>query len=71
MEEIISKLMDILSNPQVIMIGGFAIEMILRFSKTEKPKSIIRVIAKIARLVGTALIAVADYSDKVLPQRLK
>ncbi len=71
MEDFLAKLIEILSNPQAALIVGIVVEFTLRFSKTEKPKSIIRMIASIARMSGVALIAIADFSDKVLPQRTK
>lgn len=71
MEEFLAKLIEFIANPQVALIAGVVLEFALRLSKTDKPKSIIRMIASMARMSGAALIAIADFSDKVLPQRTK
>lgn len=71
MEEIIVKIMEFIANPQVLLIAGVVVEFALRFAKTEKPMSIIRGVAVAMRSIGKVLIAVADFSDKILPNRLK
>lgn len=71
MEDFFAKLIEFLANPQVAIIVGVVLEFSLRMAKTDKPQSIIRAIASIARVAGKALVAIADFSDKVLPQRTK
>jgi hypothetical protein len=71
MEEFLSKLIDALANPQAALIVGIVLEFALRLSKTEKPQSIIRAVASVLRMVGKAMVSIADFTDKVLPQRTK
>jgi hypothetical protein len=71
MDLIIEQIISFVANPQVILIGGVIVEFVLRFSKTEKPKSIILAVASIAKSVGNGLVAVSEFLNKIVPQRLK
>lgn len=56
---------------EVISGGIFALETICRLSKTEKPMSILYVIAKSLVKGGLAAQKLGDLLDKVIPQRIK
>ena len=71
MDQFLSKIVEIISNPQIILFAGLAVEFVMRMVKTEKPMSIIRVIASVAKSIGSVLIAISDFVDKVAPQKLK
>jgi uncharacterized membrane protein (UPF0136 family) len=71
MEEVLSKIMEIITNPQVIMVVAVVAEFAMRLVKTEKPMSVIRMVANAMKGVGKVLIAVSEFADKVLPQKLK
>ena len=71
MEDFIAKAIEFMSNQQVLLIGGIVAELVMRFVKTEKPMSIIRIFASGARSVGSVCVAIADFSDKIFPQNTK
>lgn len=54
------------------LIAGIAavVEVILRLVKSDKPLGILHLLGMGARKVGGLLTAIADLSDKILPQRL-
>jgi hypothetical protein len=49
---------------------GAILEFGLRMVKSDKPLSILHLIGGFARKIGELLVKIADFSDKVLPQRL-
>ena len=61
----------------VLSAGGMAatvavvLDFVLRLIPSEKPLSILRMVAALVRKLGEVCLAVADLSDKVLPQKLK
>lgn len=56
----------------VLIVGAAAIlEVILRAIKSEKPLSIMHLVARVIRALSTLFDKIADLMDKVLPQRLK
>lgn len=69
--EIINKLPEVLSNPTLIMVVAALVEFGMRYVKTEKPLSVIKIVVVAVKGVATALNAVSDFADKVLGQRLK
>lgn len=71
MEQVIEKVIEAISNPQVILFAGVVVEMIFRFVKTEKPKSILVMIADGGKVLGNGLVAVSNFLDKIIGQRLK
>jgi len=71
MNEVIAKVIEVISNPQVILIAGVILEAVFRFVKTDKPKSVLILIADGAKSVGNGLVAVSSFLDKIIGQRLK
>lgn len=71
MEQVIAKVIEAISNPQVILFAGVVVEMIFRFVKTDKPKSILIMIADGGKVLGNGLVAVSSFLDKIVGQRLK
>lgn len=57
------------ASGQSVMIAA-ALEFILRMIKSDKPLGILRGIAFMVRKLGQLLGVVADFMDKILPQRL-
>jgi predicted benzoate:H+ symporter BenE len=55
----------------VVLIGATVLEFVFRLFKTEKPKSIIYMVADCVKMFGAGLTKVGTFLDKVLPQRLK
>lgn len=66
--EILNKIMEVISKPEVIAVLAFVVEMAMRFIKTEKPWSILHAAKRIIRSVAKFLGVLADLMDKVLPQ---
>lgn len=62
--------LDGISGPTYVIIGG-AVEFILRLFKSQKPLSILYVIAGGFKMVGNLLAKVGNFLDKVLPQKTK
>lgn len=58
------------SGPALVIIAG-VVEFALRFVKSEKPLSILHLVAAGARKVAKILESIANLLDKVLPQKLK
>ena len=71
MEQIIQKMTEILTNPVVLTVCVAVMEMLMRVIKTDKPLSIMHVVAKTMHLVGSGVAAVADFMDKILPQNVQ
>jgi len=71
MEEVVSKALEVISNPQVVMVVAVIVEFALRLVKSDKPKSILIMIADGSKLIGNALVSVSGFLDKVIGQRLK
>ena len=71
MDQVLAKIVEIISNPQIILFAGLAVEFAMRMVKTEKPMSIVRVVAAAAKSLGSVLVAISDFIDKVAPQKLK
>ncbi|HNC40291.1 MAG TPA: hypothetical protein PK522_00750 [Nitrosomonas sp.] len=59
------------ANAPIMLSIGIAVEFAFRMFKTEKPKSIIYMVADIIKKSGELLTKVGTLLDKVLPQRLK
>lgn len=67
MSDVVSGAM---SAPILVSIG-IAIEFAFRLFKTEKPKSIVYMIADMIKKSGEVLTKIGALLDKVLPQRIK
>lgn len=52
-------------------IVGVAVEFSLRLTKSEKPLSILHTISFVIKKSGEILGGIANFMDKVLPQKLK
>lgn len=72
--EILNKILEAISSfgagPLVATIA-IAVEFVLRLIKSEKPRSILYLIADGTKAVGGIISKLGEIMDKVLPQRLK
>jgi hypothetical protein len=72
MLEIIEKSLTIMKSIEGSALTiAIVLEMLFRFIPSEKPLSVIRLVASAMKGVGTLLVKLAEFSDKVLPQKLK
>lgn len=60
----------ITAQGKAVLIAG-VLDFIFRLFKTDQPLSVAHLLGYALRKLGAVLIAFADLSDKVLPQRLK
>ena len=72
MEELFSKVMEYLSQADNAAVTiAVVLEVALRLFPTEKPRSVLIMIAKGAELSGKALVKVSEVLNKIIPQKLK
>jgi len=72
MLEIIQKISGlVLSIEGSALTIAIVMEMVFRFFPTEKPLTLLRLIASGMKAVGELFIKISDLLDKVLPQKLK
>lgn len=72
--EFLNHLVNVIGNAMnapILVSVAIALEFMFRLFKTEKPKSIIYMIADGIKKSGEVLTKVGALLDKVLPQRLK
>lgn len=73
MEHVFNQIVDFINNNlgAASAIVGVAVEFALRLTKSEKPLSILHTISFVIKKSGEILSGVANFMDKVLPQKLK
>lgn len=72
MEELFVKVMEALASVEAAAVTvALVLDFVFRMIPSKEPLSVLHVVAKGARLLGEALIKVAEISDKVLPQKTK
>jgi hypothetical protein len=72
MEELFAKIMEVLSSVSGASATiAIVLEFAFRLIPSEKPKSIIYLIASAAKSLGGILIKAGELLDKVLPQTIK
>lgn len=72
MEEIILKVLEVLGSVEgQAAVIAIVLEFVFRLVPSEKPRSILLVVAKVAGLAGAALTKVSEVLNKVIPQKLK
>lgn len=64
------EVLEMLKKPEVIAVFAFVVEMAMRFVKTEKPWSVMHLVKRCLRVASQACGVVADFLDKILPQKL-
>lgn len=72
--EFLKHMSDVVSGAMsapILVSIGIAIEFAFRLFKTEKPKSIVYMIADMIKKSGEVLTKIGALLDKVLPQRIK
>lgn len=71
--EFLDKVIELLSNisPVIFTVLVFIVETGLRYIKSEKPLSVVYLVAGAIKKLGVILVKIGEISDKVLPQRLK
>jgi len=72
MEELFAKVMEYLSQADNAAVTiAVIMEVAFRLFPTEKPRSILLMIAKGAEYSGKALVKVSEVLNKIIPQKLK
>ncbi len=73
MEHVLNQISEFINNNLMAAsaIVGVAVEFALRLSKSEKPLSILHGISFAVKKSGEILGGIANFMDKVLPQKLK
>lgn len=72
MNEIITKALELLSSAEGASVTiAIVLEVVFRLFPSEKPKSVILLIASVAKGIGEVLIKFSDLVNKVIPQNLK
>lgn len=72
MEELIAKVLEVLGSVESqAAVVAIVLEFALRLIPSEKPRSILLVVAKGAELGSKVLAKVAEVLNKVVPQKLK
>lgn len=70
--EFLDKILAFLSSAEGASLTiAVVVEFILRMIKSEKPLSILYLIANVTKKSGEILVKIGNLMDKVLPQRLK
>lgn len=73
MEEILSKIIEFVGayEGSIVVAGGFVLELLLRLKKSEKPASILALVARIMAKVAYLLQRVSDLLSKLVPDKIK
>lgn len=72
MEELFAKALEFLSSVEGSSLSiALVLEFAFRLIPSEKPKSILLVIAKGAEMLGKFLVKLSEILNKVIPQKLK
>ena len=72
MEALFAQIMEVLGSVEAqVGIIAVIVEFVLRLFKTEKPASVLYIIAGALKLAGAALAKAGALLDKVLPQRVE
>jgi len=70
-QSIVDSILSFISSGSGAMIIAAVLEFVLRFVKSDKPMSIMYVIAGAFKLFGNLLSKLGEFLDKVLPQKVK
>ncbi len=70
---LLQTILDFISNNLMAVATSvaFVLEFLMRIIKTEKPKSILLMIAGFLALVGSIFSKLAEFLNKIIPQNLK
>jgi len=72
MEAIFEKIMEFLSSAEGASATiAIVLDFVWRLVPSEKPKSVLHMISFVAKKLSEVLAKVAEFLDKVLPQKLK
>jgi hypothetical protein len=72
MEELFAKVMEVLTSVEGASLTiAVVLEFIFRLVPSEKPKSIVYLVAEGAKKLGAILTKIGEVLDKVLPQKVK
>lgn len=72
MEELFEKIMAFLSSAEGASATiAIVLDFVWRLIPSEKPKSVLHMVAFVAKKLSEVLAKVAEFLDKVLPQKLK
>lgn len=72
MEELFEKIMSFLSSAEGASATiAIVLDFVWRLVPSEKPKSVLHMISYVAKKLSEVLAKVAEFLDKVLPQKLK
>lgn len=70
-EGLVAKILEFINSGSGAMVIAVVLEFALRFIKSEKPLSILYVVAGMLKMVGNLFAKLGDFMDKVLPQKIK
>lgn len=72
MEELFAKALEFLSSIEGSSLSiALVLEFAFRLIPSEKPRSVLLVIAKGAEMLGKFLVKLSEILNKVIPQKLK
>lgn len=72
MEELFEKVLAFLSSAEGASATiAIVLDFVWRLVPSEKPKSVLHMISYVAKKLSEVLAKVAEFLDKVLPQKLK
>lgn len=72
MEELFEKVLSFLSSAEGASATiAIVLDFVWRLVPSEKPKSVLHMISYVAKKLSEVLAKVAEFLDKVLPQKLK
>ena len=70
--EVLNSIMSFLVGHEgMVATLAVVVEFVLRLVPSEKPKSIIYLVAGVIKSVGAILVKIGEMLDRVLPQKLK
>lgn len=72
MEELFEKVLAFLSSAEGASATiAIVLDFVWRLVPSEKPKSVLHMISYVAKKLSEVLAKVAEFLDKVLPQKIK
>lgn len=72
MEELFTKALELLSSVEGSALTiAIVVEFVFRMVPSEKPRSILLLVAKACELSGKFLVKLSEVLNKLIPQKLK
>lgn len=70
-ESVAQSIIDFLASPTGVIVAGGALELVLRFVKSEKSLGILQLVGRGLQVFGKFAVSVGEFLDKILGQRKK